>query len=225
MDGMTKAYAYLRVSGKGQVKGDGFPRQIQAIKAYAAAHDFKIVQVFREEGVAGTKESMDRPAWAAMVTALHGNGVKTIIIEKLDRLARDLMVQEATIADLQKGGFTLISVAEPDLMAGDPTRILMRQLMGAVAQYDKSQIVLKLRGARIRKRAAVGRCEGRKPFGRDDLEKAALDRMRALRSEGLAFDKIAVQLDSEGVPTRTGKRWHGVVINRILTGATRSRVN
>ena len=150
---MTKAFAYLRVSGKGQVKGDGFTRQLQAIKTYSAEHDIKIVQVFREEGVAGTKESMDRPAWSAMISALLSNGVKTIIIEKLDRLARDLMVQEATIADLQKSGFALISVAEPDLMAKDPTRILMRQLMGAVAQYDKSQIVLKLRGARMRKRA------------------------------------------------------------------------
>src|ERR1041385_5430170 len=98
---MVKAFAYLRVSGKGQVKGDGFPRQLQAIKTYAAAQDIKIVQVFREEGVTGTKESLDRPAWSEMMTALHGDGVKTIIIEKLDRLARDLMVQEATIADLQ----------------------------------------------------------------------------------------------------------------------------
>jgi DNA invertase Pin-like site-specific DNA recombinase len=114
---MTKAYGYLRVSGKGQVKGDGFPRQLQAIKAYSAAHDIKIVQVFREEGVAGTKDSMDRPAWAAMMTALHANGVKTIVIEKLDRLARDLMVQEATIGDLQKDRFTLISVAEPNISA------------------------------------------------------------------------------------------------------------
>lgn len=61
------------------------------------------------------------------------------------------MVQEACIADLRKNGFTLISVAEPDLMESDPTRVLMRELMGAVAQYDKSQIVAKLRGARIRK--------------------------------------------------------------------------
>jgi DNA invertase Pin-like site-specific DNA recombinase len=160
------------------------------------------------------------------MTALQGNGVKTIVIEKLDQLARDLMVQKATIADLQKSGFDLISVSEPDLMVGDPTRILMRQLMGgAVAQHGKSQIVLKLRGARMWKRAAEGRCEGRKPFGRDEAEKAALDRMRALRREGLAFDKIAVQLNSEGVPTRSGKRWHGVVINRILTGATRARLN
>ena len=219
---MTKAYAYLRVSGKGQVKGDGFPRQLQAIKTYSAQHDIKIVQIFREEGVAGTRESMDRPAWSAMITALLANGVRTIIIEKLDRLARDLMVQEATIADLQKSGFTLISVAEPDLMASDPTRILMRQMMGAVAQYDKSQIVLKLRGARMRKRATGGRCEGRKPFGRDEAERAAVEQMQALRKEGVSFDRIAERLNAEGVPTRTGRRWYGVVINRILSGRSRS---
>lgn len=212
-----KAFAYLRVSGKGQVKGDGFPRQLHAIKSYAAAHEIKIVRVFREEGVTGAKESMDRPAWAEMMTALHGNGVRMIVIEKLDRLARDLMVQEATIADLQKHGFTLISVAEPDLMATDPTRILMRQLMGAVAQYDKSQIVLKLRGARMRKRAREGRCEGRKPFGYYTGEANALERIRALRNEGLGFDRIAARLNADGVPTRTGKPWHGIVVKRILS--------
>ena len=220
---MTKAFAYLRVSGKGQIKGDGFPRQLQAINFYSAQRDIKIVQIFREEGVAGTRESMDRPAWSAMITALLGNGVRTIVIEKLDRLARDLMVQEATIADLQKSGFILISVAEPDLMASDPTRILMRQMMGAVAQYDKSQIVLKLRGARMRKRATEGRCEGRKPFGRDEAEKSVLLRMAALRGEGLAFDRIAERLNSESVPSRTGRPWHGVVINRILTKRTTSK--
>jgi site-specific DNA recombinase len=194
---MTKAFAYLRVSGKGQVKGDGFPRQLQAIKGYSAQHDIKVVQVFREEGVAGSKDSMDRPAWSAMITALLADGVKTIIIEKLDRLARDLMVQEATIADLAKSGLKLISVMEPDLMASDPTRILMRQMLGAVAQYEKCQIVLKLRGARMRKRAVEGRCEGRKPFGRDEAELTVMGRMRALRAKGLTFDRIAERLNSE----------------------------
>ena len=40
-----KAHAYLRVSGKGQVEGDGFTRQLKAIKEYAAGHDIKIVTV------------------------------------------------------------------------------------------------------------------------------------------------------------------------------------
>ena len=215
---MTKAFAYLRVSGKGQVDGDGFPRQLAAVKQYAKEHGIRIVQVFREEGVTGTRESMERPAWSDMVTALHSNGVKVIIIEKLDRLARDLMVQEATIADLQKHGFTLVSVAEPDLMATDATRVLMRQFMGAVAQYDKTQVVLKLRGARVRQRAATGHCEGRKPFGYYDGEEAAIERMNALQSAGMSIRGIAAQLNAEKIPTRTGKAWRDAVVGRILKG-------
>src|SRR5947209_9216023 len=134
--------------------------------------------------------------------ALHSNGVRTILIEKLDRLARDLIIQETIIADLHRNGFELVSVAEPDLIANDPTRILMRQLMGAVAQYDKSQIVLKLRGARMRKRAKEGRCEGRKPYGFYEGEATAVERIKALRAEGLGFDRIAARLNAEGVPTR-----------------------
>jgi DNA invertase Pin-like site-specific DNA recombinase len=215
---MQKAHAYLRVSGKGQVEGDGFTRQLKAIKDYAAAHAIKIVNVYREEGVSGTAESASRPAWTELMTALHANGVRVVIIEKLDRLARDLMVQETIIADLRKNGFELVSVAEPDLMANDPTRILVRQMMGAVGQYEKSQIVLKLRGARVRKKATTGRCEGRKPYGFFEGEAAVLERMKVLRAEGLGFDRIAAKLNEEGVPTRTGKPWHGVVVNRILTG-------
>src|SRR5580700_10407142 len=134
---MTKAHAYLRVSGKGQVDGDGFPRQLKAIREYAMAHDIKIVKVYREEGVSGTTESADRPAWSELMTALHSNGVRIVIIEKLDRLARDLMVQETIIADLRKHGFEVVSVAEPDLCSDDPTRVMVRQMMGAVAQYEK----------------------------------------------------------------------------------------
>jgi DNA invertase Pin-like site-specific DNA recombinase len=219
---MNKAHAYLRVSGKGQVDGDGFTRQLKAIREYAAAHDTKIVTVYREMGVSGTKESADRPAWSELMTALHSNGVKTVIVEKLDRLARDLMVQETIVADMRKHGFELVSVAEPDLMANDPTRILVRQMMGAVAQYEKSQIVLKLRGARLRKRAKEGRCEGRKPFGYYHGESAAIERMKALRATGMGFDRIAAQLNGEGVKPRAGERWHGLVVNRILTGKART---
>ena len=90
--------------------------------------------------------------------------------------------------------------------------------MGAVAQYEKSQIVLKLRGARMRKRAKEGRCEGRKPFGFYEGEAAAMDRIKSLRAENIGFDRIAAKLNEEGLPTRTGKPWHGIVVNRILTG-------
>jgi DNA invertase Pin-like site-specific DNA recombinase len=215
---MTKAHAYLRVSGKGQVDGDGFTRQLRAIREYAAAHGIRIVHVYRDEGVSGTKDLENRPAFVEMMTALHSNGTKLVLVEKLDRLARDLMVQETIIGDLRKNGFELISVMEPDLLQDDPSRKLMRQVFGAIAEYEKTMIVLKLRGARTRTRAREGRCEGRKPFGYFQGEAAALARIKALRSEGIGFDRIAARLNEEKISTRTGKPWHGVVVNRILTG-------
>ena len=47
-----------------------------------------------------------------------------------DRLARDLLIQESIIADLKRNGFEVISVAEPDLCSDDPSRVLMRQVLG-----------------------------------------------------------------------------------------------
>lgn len=214
---MTKAFAYLRVSGKDQVSGDGFDRQALAIKAYAAAHDIKIVRTFREEGISGTKELENRPALLELMALLDKHGVSLMLIEKLDRLARDLIVQENIIADLRKHGFELVSVAEPDLLRDDPSRKLMRQIFGGIAEYEKTMIVLKLKGARDRMKARTGRCEGRKPFGHYPAEIPVLAQIRALRDSGLGFDRIAQQLNCDGIKPRLGERWHGVVVNRILS--------
>jgi DNA invertase Pin-like site-specific DNA recombinase len=213
---MKKAFVYLRVSGKGQIDGDGFTRQLEACKKYASAHDFKIVKVFREEGVSGAKDLENRPALQELMLALYGNGTSTVIIERLDRLARDLMVQETILGDFRKRGFELLSTAEPDLCSDDPSRKLMRQIMGAIAEYDKAMIVLKLRGARQRMRAKQGHCEGRKPYGRHEGEQPILERMRELRSQRMAVDIIADTLNAEGLPSRSGKLWYGSTVNRIL---------
>jgi DNA invertase Pin-like site-specific DNA recombinase len=144
------------------------------------------------------------------------NGVRTILIERLDRLARDLMVQEHILADLRRRGVELVSVHEPDLGSTDPTRVMFRHIMGAIAQYDKSMVVLKLRAARNRKRLTMGRCEGRKPYGFRPGEQAVLERAKALRAEGLSFDRIAAQLNADKIKPRTGERWWGKTVNNIL---------
>jgi DNA invertase Pin-like site-specific DNA recombinase len=218
---MTKAFAYLRVSGKGQIDGDGFPRQQSAVKSYAAEHGIKIVRVFREEGVSGTVEGMDRPTWAEMVGTILANGVRTILVESLGRLARELFVQEYILRDMEQRGITLISVTEPDLGSTDPTRVMFRQILGAIHQYEKTMIVLKLRGARVRAKAKNGRCEGAKPYGSFDGERAVIERMNALRASGMGFDRIAAALNVEGIKPRRGEKWWGLTVNKILTGDQR----
>src|SRR5262245_40521502 len=111
---MRRAFAYLRVSGRGQVEGDGFPRQREAIKGYASANGIRITEWFQEEGVSGKTDLENRPALHALMTALHSDGVALVLVERLDRLARDLMVQESIFSDLRRKGFELVSVTEPD---------------------------------------------------------------------------------------------------------------
>lgn len=213
---MTKAFAYLRVSGKGQLRGDGFKRQQLAIETYCRSHDITIQRTFQEKGVSGETELQNRPALKAMLEALAADGVKLVVIERLDRLSRDLIVQETIIGDLRKRGFDLISAHEPDLLKNDPSRILMRQIFGAIAQYDKAMIVSKLRGARERMRARKERCEGQKPFGDRPGEAAVIERMRQLRAEGFILPRIAEQLNREGHPTRLRGRWHTTMVQRVL---------
>jgi DNA invertase Pin-like site-specific DNA recombinase len=211
-----KAFGYLRVSGKDQVDGDGFPRQREAITAYAKAHGFRIVQWFEEKAQKGTTEWEARPAWLEMISAM--NGVSTIFVEKLDRLARDLMVQEHIIADLRRRHVDLISAAaaEADLCVDDPGRKLLRQIMGAIAEYDRAMITAKLSGARKRMKAATGRCEGRKPFGDRAGEADAIELMQRRRSSGESYDAIAVALNDAGFATRQGKPWIGATVCKIL---------
>ena len=223
----TKAYGYIRVSGQGQVDGDGLIRQEAAIRDYAEAHDFEVVDVFRDEGVSGTIE--DRPALARLMVDLeeNGHGIRTVIIEKLDRLARDLMVQEAIIRDLQAHGYELVSAMEgPGLAVDDPTRKLIRQMFGALAEYDKTMLVLKLRAARERVRVKEGRCEGRKPYGDTQEEQTVLRRMRALRRRGRdgkpshTYQDIANLLNKEGVSTKTGGQWSRALVYGVLKKKT-----
>ena len=185
---MIEAFGYIRVSGRGQLDGDGFPRQREAIQRYADANGIRIVKWFEERAVCGATEWENRPAWSEMAQSL--NGVRTIIIERLDRLARELFIQEYILRDLKQRGVTLVSVAEQDLDS-DPGRVLFRQMMGAIAQYDRTMVVLKLRAARKRMRASKGRCEGRKPYGTRPGETSTLARIRALRQAGSTFDAIA----------------------------------
>jgi DNA invertase Pin-like site-specific DNA recombinase len=210
-----QAFAYLRVSGKSQVDGDGFPRQLQAVTSYAAAHQLSVSQVFEDKGVTGSMDGMDRPAWVEMISKCRRGDL--VIIEGLDRLARSQGIQEYILLDLRRRGVRIESTKEPDLESEDPTRIMFRQIIGAVAEYDKRMMVLKLRGARQRKRQAGGKADGAYPYGVTAGEAKVLSRMLSERSAGAKV--IAERLNRDGIRPRRGVRWHTTAVRRILARA------
>ena len=213
MDTHLKAFAYVRCSGMGQVDGDSFPRQMETIRKYADENGIEIVKTFEEKGICGKTEWESRPEWVSMIGSM--NGVRTILIEKLDRLARGVMVQEHIIEDLGKRKVTLISAMEPDLCTDDPTRVFMRQVFGAMAGYDRAMIVQKLRAARERAKLKNGYCEGRKPYGFKDGEREILDRILGMAGT-MTQTEIAAALNAQGIKPRSGGKWWPRVVGRIL---------
>ena len=76
-----------------------------------------------------------------------GNGVRTIIVETASRFARDLMVAEVGFKMLRDRGIDLIAADNPTTFLDDgPTSILIRQILGAVSQFEKAMLVAKLKG-------------------------------------------------------------------------------
>jgi site-specific DNA recombinase len=220
-----KAFSYLRVSGKGQVEGDGFPRQRAAIEAAARRAGITIAHEYAEEGVTGDSTWTDRPAFQQMISDILDNGVRTIIVENLTRLARAYVIQEAILLFLASRKIDLISADTGENITkaihSDPMKKAIIQMQAVFSELEKNSLVRKLRQARQRMKDETGHCEGRKPFGYRDGEQTALDRMRALRrkpkgGERMSFAKIAAALDCEGHASRTGKPWTAEAVRKIL---------
>ena len=101
-----------------------------------------------------------------------------------------------------------------------PTAEMVRQILGAVSQFEKASIVAKLRGARgERVRAATGRCEGRKPV----LTGEALALARKLRrknphtGERRSLRAISAALSEAGHVNRaSGKPFSAEVVRLAL---------
>jgi len=219
-----RALAYLRVSGKGQIKKGGFPRQRDAIRKYAKANSLEIVGEYRDEGVSGTKELERRQGLATLLDHIESNGIQIVLVERADRLARDLMVSEVILGQFRDLGVSVIAAdSGVDLTAGDddPTRTLIRQVLGAVSQFEKSIIVLKLRAARERTKLKTGRCEGRKPYGYYPGEDKIIKRIKELYrkphgEKRMGCRAIARKLNEEGIPTRSGVPWSNTQVRSIL---------
>ena len=218
----AQAVTYVRVSGKGQAGGDGPERQRQSIAQFALASKLTVVEEYSDLGVSGTKELADRPGLARLIDRLESNGVRVVIVERADRLARDLMVQEVILSQFAKIGARILTADGVDLTSSDdPTRRLIRQVLGAVAEFEKNVLVLKLRAARERKRARGERVEGAKPFGHHPAERALIERMRHLRRKPakgsrLSVAKIAAQLNAEGHRNRSGRDWSAQMVHHVL---------
>jgi DNA invertase Pin-like site-specific DNA recombinase len=221
------ALAYLRTSSKTNVgeDKDSDKRQMVAIRAYAKRTGYEIIlPSYYDAAVGGADSIEEREDFPRMLAYLADHPeVRTILVETASRFARDLIVQETGYRMLKARGITLIPVDSPDHFSEEtPTAVLIRQVLGAISQFEKSMLVSKLRGARMRKRAANGKCEGRKSHAEAHPEVVKL--AKSLRwankrmSERRSLRDIATELAAKGHLARSGKKYSASAIRSMLTG-------
>jgi len=194
------AIGYMRTSsatnaGEGK---DSEARQRKAIQAYANRAGYKIVSWHYDAAVSGADPIDTRPGFQAALDQIAGNCVRTIIVETANRFARDLAVQITGHDYLQRLGIDLIPADAPDHFRDDtPTAVMVRQILGAVAQFEKASLVAKLRGARERKkRKNGGKVEGRKSISEARPAVAAM--AKELATQGMSL---------RGIARQAGRRW------------------
>ena len=147
-----------------------------------------------------------RPGFAEMLKRFAANGVRTVIVETASRFARDLIVQETGWRSLRDAGITLIAADSPGgFLDETPTAVMIRQILGSVAQFEKAMLVAKLRGARERRKAVIGKCGGRKSYAERDEAMVALAKKLArypVDGRKRSLPEIAVELEAQGYVKR-----------------------
>lgn len=227
-----KLVAYLRVSTDRQAEeGFGLDAQRDAVRKWARTNGHRVVVWTSDEGVSGSNGIDTRRGLLEALNAIEDRQADGLIVARLDRLARNLTVQEGTLAKVWNLGGTVFSVDlgevaqdDPD----DPVRTALRQMVGVFAQLERGMIAARLRAGRRQKAEQGGYAYGAPPFGfraedgelvPDAIEQETIRRAVDLRNEGKSLRAIGAALESEGRRPRRSERWHPRTIGAVLTRA------
>jgi DNA invertase Pin-like site-specific DNA recombinase len=215
----VEAIGYMRTSSATNVgrDKDSETRQRAAIESYAKAAGYVIVDWFYDPAVKGADAVTDRPGFVAMLDRIAGNGVRTIIVESPDRFAGDLAVQLTGHDFLKNLGVSVVPASAPDFFLEDtPTAVLVRQVLGAIAQFEKASLVAKLKAARDRKIARGIKCGGRKTYA--ERNPALVEAAKAIKRRGgrLSLRKVAAALAEQSFTTSLGKPYSASAVQSML---------
>ena len=224
---------YARTSTHNGAGGDSLDAQEEACRAWAAANHHEIVGVHRDQALSGGLGIEDRPGLAAAIVALEQAAADGIVVHRIDRLARELHVQEVALAHAWGvgGHVAVYEAAEGGEVRrddpNDPHRRFLRQVMGAAAELERGLIKARLHGGRRRKARAGGFIGGRTlhpkygyvlvegMYEEVGEEQAVIKRIIGLREEGATWAAIASALAEDGAPPPCGAAWYPATARRI----------
>lgn len=208
--------SYVRVSTARQGRsGLGLEAQRAALLHFCGREGFDILHEHVEVETGKGADALDRRPQLAAALAQAKRKRCPIIVAKLDRLSRDVAFISGLMA--QKVPFVVAELGAD----ADP---FMLHLWAALAEKERRMISVRTKEA-LKAAKARGTKLGR--HGSEHLaplyKAQAMDRARelrpvisALQEQGLSARGIAAELNSRGVPTANGARWHAQTVLRAM---------
>jgi DNA invertase Pin-like site-specific DNA recombinase len=226
----VRLVGYPRVSTRGQVKtGASIPYQDREIRAGVRRNGHRIVGMFPEEGRGGALDLEDRAALTAAIDMVATGKAEGLVCYSLDRLAREITVQEAILAKIwEEAGGRVLTTDQGEVLRDDPDdpmRTAMRKMAGVMYELDRRLVVARLRRGRRLKAERGGFAGGgvrygftteRKQLVPDQAEQEVVRRIHRLHRGGLSIRTIADQLNAEQIPAKRSGAWHPTTVARVL---------
>lgn len=217
------AVAYLRASTEDQVTSPDAQRE--AIMRWAEREKIEVVAVHIDQGVSGGTPIDRRPGLLAALGDVRARRAGFLVVARRDRLARDVFAAATAEKLVESAGARIVS-ADGAANGDGPEAALMRSILDAFAQFERSLIKMRTKAALSAKRRK-GEAIGTVPYGFrrdgsskvlvvDDRENMVVMLIKTLRSEGRNLSEIARILTERGMATRGGGRWYARTIWSVL---------
>jgi site-specific DNA recombinase len=227
-DYLKNSVIYYRVSTADQVDGFSLDNQKDACQKYADDKGFNVVKLFSDEGESA--KTADRPGLQAMLkfVADKKNRINCIIVNKVDRLSRNVNDYSAIKSLLDKLGVELISTTEA--IGNNSFGKFMGNMMASIAQLDNDVrservtdgIIGCLKSGRSPHHAPLGYLN--QNHGKKD-KSIVLDQARASTikylleefSKGIyTQEELRVKANKLGLTSKYGKQISTQLIHKIL---------
>ena len=220
---------YTRVSDPKE-KRDTIESQIDVLEKYTKDNGHVVVESYvcrdRYTGIELARPELDR-----LRDGAQAGEFEAVLVHDPDRLSRKYAYQFLILEEFERLGIPMLFLEQPP--PDDPKSVLLVQIQGAVAEYERAKITERHRRGKLF-RARQGEVFWNSiPYGyrripRQDgtpahlvIDDAQADVVRKVfawhADEGISIRQIAKRLTREGYPTpRGGEYWGETTVHRIL---------
>jgi len=222
-------FIYLRVSTSKQTTGDklGLSAQKRICLSWADSKGYsrEQIHIFQDEGISGAAPVHKRPGLSALLEELRAGDV--LLVQKLDRLSRDLMTNLLLEELLKKSRAGLVSVSGEGTTGTDPTSLLFRRILQSFSEFERGVCSARTSAA-MQTLIKKNKTTGKVPYGfradkngnllKNPEEILTLFQIQDWRKYGLSYRAVCDKLNEQKTLNRQGRPWNVYLVHTVWKG-------